>query len=55
MMRIYEYGQVSRDEIFARVEPEVDVTAVVREILADVRAGATRPSTTTAAALTGPI
>lgn len=37
MMRIYEYGQVSRDEIFARVEPEVDVTAVVREILADVR------------------
>ena len=37
MMRIYEYGQVSKDEIFARVEPEVDVTAVVREILADVR------------------
>ena len=37
MMRIYEYGQVSRDEIFARVEPEVDVTAVVREILAGVR------------------
>ena len=37
MMRIYEYGQVSRDEIFARVEPEVDVTAVVRDILADVR------------------
>lgn len=37
MMRIYEYGQVSNEEIFARVEPEVDVTAVVRDILADVR------------------
>ena len=37
MMRIYEYGQVSNDEIFARVEPEVDVTAVVRDIITDVR------------------
>ena len=37
MMRIYEYGQVSKEEIFARTEPAVDVAGVVREIIADVR------------------
>ncbi len=37
MMRIYEYGQVSKEEIFARTEPTVDVAGVVRDIIADVR------------------
>ena len=37
MIRILSYGQVSREEIFARTEPAVDVGAVVSEIIADVR------------------
>ena len=37
MIQILNYGQVDRDKIFSRVVPEVDVEAVVSEIIADVR------------------
>ncbi len=37
MISIYKYGEVENDKIFARVTPEVDVTAVVSGIIADVR------------------
>ena len=37
MIRIMKYGEVSTDEIFARVEPAVNVTDIVAEIIADVR------------------
>ena len=37
MIRILNYGQVDRNEIFARVAPEVDVEAVVSQIIADVK------------------
>ncbi len=36
MIKIYKYGQVSDDRIFARAVPEVDVEAVVSQIIADV-------------------
>ena len=29
MIKIYEYGKVANEDIFARVEPEIDVEAVV--------------------------
>ena len=38
MIKIYNYGQVSNDEIFARAVPEVNVEQVVAEILANVKA-----------------
>ena len=37
MIRIMQYGQVSPDEIFARVEPAVNVEGIVAEIIANVR------------------
>ncbi|MBR3894614.1 MAG: histidinol dehydrogenase [Clostridia bacterium] len=37
MISIYKYGEVENDKIFARVTPEIDVTAVVSGIIADVR------------------
>ena len=37
MIKIMKYGAVANDEIFARVEPVVDVAAVVSEIIAEVR------------------
>ena len=37
MIRIFEYGQVPDEEIFARSESQVDVSAAVSEILSDVR------------------
>lgn len=37
MIRIYEYGEVANQEIFSRVEPAVDVSAIVADIIADVR------------------
>ncbi len=36
MIKIYKYGEVSNDEIFARAESEVDVSAIVKDIIADV-------------------
>lgn len=39
MIRIMEYGQLPYSEIFSRVVPEVDVAGVVKEIIANVRAG----------------
>jgi len=38
MISIYKYGEVSNDEIFARVEPAVNVEQIVSDIIADVRA-----------------
>ena len=37
MIQILKYGEVPNSRIFARVTPKTDVTAVVAEILADVR------------------
>ena len=37
MIRILKYGEVSTDEIFARSVPEVDVAAIVADIIADVK------------------
>ena len=39
MIKILKYGQVPNSEIFARVEPAVNVEAVVADIIANVRAG----------------
>ena len=38
MISIYKYGEVSNDEIFARVEPAFNVEQIVADIIADVRA-----------------
>ena len=38
MIKIMKYGEVSADEIFARVEPTFDVSGIVSDIIADVRA-----------------
>ena len=38
MIKIMEYGQVSTDEIFARVTPKTDVAAIVTDIIENVRA-----------------
>ena len=38
MIRIYNYGEVSADEIFARVTPTVNVEQIVSDIIASVRA-----------------
>ena len=37
MIRILQYGQVKSEEIFSRVSPKVDVSAIVAEILDTVR------------------
>ena len=37
MIRILKVGEVPNSEIFARMEPKVDVAAVVADIIADVR------------------
>ena len=37
MIKIMKYGEVSPEEIFARVEPVVDVTGIVADIIANVR------------------
>ena len=39
MIQILKYGQVDRAKIFARVSPEVNVEAIVSQIIADVRKG----------------
>ena len=39
MIQILNYGQVDREKIFARVSPEVDVEAIVSQIIRDVRKG----------------
>ena len=36
MIKILKYGQVKNEEIFARVEPKVDVEAIVAKIIANV-------------------
>ncbi len=42
MIKIMEYGQVARDEIFARQESTVDVSAIVTDIIEKVRTGGDR-------------
>ncbi|MBE6955897.1 MAG: histidinol dehydrogenase [Ruminococcaceae bacterium] len=42
MIKIMEYGQVARDEIFARQESTVDVSAIVADIIEKVRTGGDR-------------
>ena len=37
MIKIMKYGEVAPDEIFARVEPVVDVEAIVTDIIQNVR------------------
>ncbi len=37
MIRIYKYGEVANEEIFARVTPTVNVEEIVADILANVR------------------
>ncbi len=37
MIKIMKYGEISKDEIFARQENTVDVSAIVEDIIADVR------------------
>ena len=37
MIKILEYGKVANEDIFARVEPETDVEAVVAEIIENVK------------------
>ncbi len=37
MIRIYKYGEVSNDEVFARAEVKVDVAGIVSDIIANVR------------------
>ena len=37
MIKIYKFGEVSADEIFARTEPKVNVEDIVTEIINDVR------------------
>lgn len=36
MIKIYEYGQVSNEEIFARNNPTADVSSIVKEIITNV-------------------
>ncbi len=38
MIRIYKYGEVSNDAIFARTEPAMDVTGIVTDIIENVKA-----------------
>ncbi|MFA7637203.1 MAG: histidinol dehydrogenase [Monoglobales bacterium] len=37
MIKILKYGEVSADDIFARVIPEADVSGIVSQIIADVK------------------
>ncbi len=37
MMRIYDYNEVSADELFGRKADSIDIAAIVKDILADVR------------------
>ena len=37
MIKILKYGEVAPEEIFSRVEPVVDVTGIVTEIIGNVR------------------
>ena len=39
MIQILNYGQVDREKIFARVVPEMDVEAIVSQIIRDVGKG----------------
>ena len=38
MIKIYKYGDISNEEIFARIEPTVNVADTVTAIIEDVRA-----------------
>ncbi len=38
MIRILRYGEVSNQEVFSRAQPKMDVTGIVSQIIADVKA-----------------
>ncbi len=38
MIKIYKYGEVAAEEVFARVTPTVNVEGIVADVLADVKA-----------------
>ena len=42
MIRIYKYGEVANEEIFARAQAQVDVAGIVSEIIQNVRANGDR-------------
>lgn len=42
MIRIYKYGEVANEEVFARAESKVDVAGIVSEIIENVRANGDR-------------
>ena len=37
MIKIYDFNKVSPDEIFARVTPKVDVSAIVADVIQNVK------------------
>ena len=37
MIKIYKYGEVPNEEIFARVEPKMNVEEIVADIIKNVR------------------
>ena len=37
MIRILKYGEVANDEIFARTVPEINVEAIVADVIENVR------------------
>ena len=37
MIKILKYGEVTPEQVFSRVEPAVNVEAIVADIIADVR------------------
>ena len=37
MIKIYKYGEVKNEEIFARTEPKMDVEGIVSEIIENVK------------------
>ena len=37
MIKIYKYGEVAKDEIFARVTPAFDVAGIVADIIQNVK------------------
>ena len=37
MIKIYKYGEVPNEEIFARVEPKMNVEEIVSDIIKNVR------------------
>ena len=52
MIKILKIGEVSMEEVFARVNPTVNVESIVTEIIDNVRKKGIRPCLNTAKSLT---